>query len=255
MKPHTRNVTRAYRAATEDQRARGIEWYSRARDLAEELDPSDIDRAAAVIAVLSPRQSWSRNVDLARQAYSLTSGVHPSSVVWTAEKRTERRAWILTELPTLGRQREQVARLLVDGADPDDMVSGPKVRAFWRTIVDPFDPRTVVVDRHAIDVACGQVLDDHTRGALVGRKGAYDILASCYIRAARILSAECQTCGSGPLKTSQGRIRPAVVNGTCVECYSEQTLLTPAQVQAVTWTHWRETHAPYRAANIRSNNS
>jgi hypothetical protein len=82
MHPRTRNVTRIFRQATPDQLAAGRDWYARARRLAEELayrlpeshrHHGDVERAAAVIAVLSPRVSWPLNVRLARQAYSLAA--------------------------------------------------------------------------------------------------------------------------------------------------------------------------------------
>lgn len=211
-RPTTPNVLRIFRAATPEEIVDGRDWYRRARRLAEELDPTDVPRAAAVIAVLSPRQSWDRNVELARFAYDLAR----KSSTWTV---TSARDEILGNMPTLKRQREQVARLLVDVADPDEVVSGPKVRAFWHTIAHPDDARAVVVDRHAIDVACGAVLDDATRGRLVGRKGGYDTLARCYTRAAAILSAEGET-------------------------------ITPAEVQAITWHVWRRHHARATAANM-----
>lgn len=225
-RPTTPNVLRIFREAFDTERADGREWYRRAHTLAEELarvewqrggvqtdERGDVERAAAVIAVLSPRQSWDRNVALARQAYRLaTLAQHKGP--YTAGLA------IRETLPTLTRQREQVARLLVDREDPDDVVSGPKVRAFWRTIADPTDPRAVVVDRHAIDVACGAVLDDATRGRILGRKGGYDTVSRCYARAAKIITAETGEAWS------------------------------PAEVQAVTWTVWRRAHARHTAANI-----
>lgn len=194
--PRTRNITAAYRAASEQDRQDGREWYGRARVLAEELDPRDIERAAAVIAVLSPRMHWHKNVELARYAYrhQCEDGMACLDVLadWPGLKSNGRKA--------LG---------ILAGADPEDVVSGPKVRAFWRTICDPIDPRAVVVDRHALDVACGRVLDDETRGRILGRAGAYDTVCDLYRRAARILSKE----------------------------YGVS--LSPAVVQATTWVYWR----------------
>lgn len=208
-RPTTPNVLRIFRAATPEEVADGRAWYVRARQLAEELDPTDVTRAAAVIAVLSPRQSWDRNVVLAREAYRCLATIGGSDVA---------RGRILT-LATLTRQRAQVARLLVDREDPDDVVTGPKVRAFWRTIADPTDPRAVVVDRHAVDVACGAVLDDATRGKILGRKGGYDTVSRCYSRAARDVG------------------------------------MTPAEVQAITWHVWRRHHALKTAANVAERRS
>lgn len=188
VKIHTRNITRVFRETTTDDRLSGLSWYATAREVAATLDPANPARGAAVLAVLSPRLSWRKNVEAAADAY--------------AGRR----------IRTLGRNADK-ARELLAGSDPDDVVSGPKTRAFWRTIVDPTDPRTVVVDRHAIDVAAGRVLDDATRGRVLGRKGAYDAVADAYRRAARIVSRE----------TGQD--------------------WSPAAVQAATWVYWRREHA------------
>lgn len=186
--PHTRNVTSAYRAASTDDRVQGRSWYATARAVAESLDPADPSRAAAVLAVLSPRLSWRKNVEAAQDAYAGRP------------------------LRVLGRNAEK-ARLLLAGADPEDVVRGPKTRAFWRTIADPTDPRAVVVDRHAVSVAVGRNLDDAERGALLGKTDGYDSVADAYRRAARILSREYGTA------------------------------LSPAEVQATTWLYWRRERA------------
>lgn len=213
--PHTRNVTRVFRLATVADLTDGREWYARARRLAEELAASlpadhphhgDADRAAAVIAVLSPRQSWPQNVKNARLAYEIAAA--PRSVAALDLQARIRGGY----MPVPGDVGRKVAELLATDTPSDEIVSGPKVTAFWRTIADPSDPRAVVVDRHAIDIALGRPTDDATRGKVLGKVGAYDAVAQTYIRAARILSREV-----GPI--------------------------TPAEVQAVTWTAWRRTRA------------
>lgn len=198
VRTSTKNITSTFRQTSQADRAAGRDWYRRARLLAEELDPDNVERAAAVIAVLSPRLSWEKNVELARLAYRWHGVRWPNQ---TPEALAER--W-----PGLRGNAVKAFRIL-GGEDPDDVVSGPKVRAFWHTIVDPSDPRAVVVDRHAVDVAAGRVLDDCTRGLLLGRKGAYDAVADQYRRAARVISKETGEAWS------------------------------PAEVQAVTWSHWR----------------
>lgn len=186
--PSTRNITKIFRATTTDDRIAGLSWYATAREVAATLDPSDPARAAAVLAVLSPRTSWPQNVRLAQDAY--------------AGRR----------VGALGANVRKAARIL-GGEDAADVVTGDKVRAFWLTIVDPSDPRAVVVDRHAFDVACDQVTDDATRGRYLGKVGKYAELADLYRRAARIISRE-----------------------------TGQTW-TPAAVQATTWVYWRRERA------------
>jgi hypothetical protein len=80
--------------------------------------------------------------------------------------------------------------------------------------VNPADPRAVVVDRHAIDIAVGRVLTDTDRGKLLGRKGAYDAIAELYRRAAK-----------------------SITRRNAGEAW------TPAEVQAATWTYWRRERA------------
>jgi hypothetical protein len=142
-RPTSTNVLAVFRSASPEEVAEGREWYLKARALAEDLHPFGVERAAAVIAVLSPRRTWDQNVALARRAYEL----------FLVDGHVD-------ALRTTGDQQRKVTRLLVDGENPDDVVSGPKVRAFWHTIAHPHDPRAVVIDRHAVDVAVGKVTDD-----------------------------------------------------------------------------------------------
>jgi hypothetical protein len=183
----TRHITRVYRLATIDDRNQGHAWYASARLVAESLDPSDPARAAAVIAVLSPQLAWRRNILAAQDAY--------------ADR----------PIRALGANAAK-ARRIIAGEDPDAVVRGAKVRAFWRTIVDPTDPRAVVIDRHAIDIAAGRVLGTQARDLLLGRKTTYDSACELYRRAARLLSREFGA-------------------------------VSPAQVQATTWLYWRREHA------------
>jgi len=215
--PSTRNILRVFRQIPAAEVAEGREWYPQARQLAGELAalrgwdqsiPGDYEaqvvKAAAVIAVLSPRLSWKKNVEHAERAYAAhaaeangaTLAVTHAIETWKGLKINARKAF-----------------RILDGEDPEDVVKGPKVRQFWHTIVDPTDPRAVVVDRHAFDVSVNRVLTDTVRGKLLGKAGAYDNVADKYRRAAAILSAE---LGSW---------------------------ISPAEVQAITWVWWRANRA------------
>lgn len=103
------------------------------------------------------------------------------------------------------------AQRLVAGEPVEAVLSGQKVTAFYRNILSAGMDENVTVDRHAIDVAYG------IRHAEAERpqpgKAAYAVISDAYTRAARILSAE----------------------------VGEH--VTPAQIQAVTWTTWRARHA------------
>lgn len=213
----TPNILRAFGSATLDEIHEGRAWYRSALNLAFELveqygtrfiDPEDsveraVERAVAVIAVLSPRLSWSKNVELARWVYSEVSSVLLSPPVPAWEQS------VLGRFPGLKVNGKKALSILL-GVAPEEVVSGPKVTAFYHAIANPNDPRGIVIDRHAFDVAVGRVMDDRTRGIVLGRKGAYEQFVRAYERAAEQLQ-------------------------------NEFPGITPAEVQAITWVAWRRT--------------
>ena len=67
--PNAGRVMKVYRAATPEQVDAGLGWYRAAHAAAAGLDPGNVRRAAGVIAALSPRVAWERNLDLAEDAY------------------------------------------------------------------------------------------------------------------------------------------------------------------------------------------
>ncbi len=184
--PRTNRIVRCYREAPAPTVKAGLSWYSDAHAVAASLDPSNPHRAAGVIAALSPRIQWARNLELAAHVYA-TDGEATG---------------------TLGASCRAAAAIYA-GADPLSVLNGPKVRSFYALIADPTDADTVCVDRHAIDIALGVRMTGAARGAYVlGRDGLYDRCARAYRRAAEVLAH------------------------------------TPAQVQAVTWLHWRTLWSP-----------
>ena len=227
--PLTRNITATFRAATDGDRAIGYGWYARARDLAVKLAhfelmesegrdyavadfEREVAKAAGVIAALSPRLAWRKNVEYAELAYMVYTDLQNSNSQIMPKRGEIAEAYFAGMIPTLNANARKAFRIL-DGESPEDVLGGPKVRAFYFTIVNPDDPRAVVVDRHAIDITFNEVLNNQARGLALGRKGAYDTVAALYRRAARIISAELGD------------------------------VWTPAQVQATTWTYWRRERA------------
>jgi hypothetical protein len=202
--PTAANVLRIFREATPADVTTGRDWYARAQAVATELDATDPTRGAAVLAVLSPMMPWGRNVQLAREAYALAAqgATHDD---------------IVAALGCLKRNAAKAAALVL-GADPAAIVTGPKVIPFWQRIVDAATgatgPGSVVVDRHALDVAVGRVTDDDTRGRILGRKGGHHSVAMAYVRAASVLRRTGEAEG-----------------------------ITPAELQAVVWVVWRREHA------------
>lgn len=59
-----------------------------------------------------------------------------------------------------------------------------KTGQFYRCIADPTDPSAVVVDRHAHDVAVGEIYGNAERG--LSSKGRYQTLANVYLTLAEL---------------------------------------------------------------------
>ena len=93
------------------------------------------------------------------------------------------------------------AHRILAGEAPLDVLGGPKVRSFYANIVDPTDSITVTVDRHAVDIAVDTRLGKASPGLTPKRYLAW----------------------------SQAYREAALVAG-----------ILPQQMQAVTWTSWRE---------------
>ena len=159
LTPHLDNILRTYRDATAGQTAAGLAWYADAHTFALSLS-DDIDRAAGVIAALSPRVNWARNMVLASRAFveGRATGTLPHSC--------------------------ETATTILHGAPWREVLSGPKTRAFAATIADPTDPHHVVIDRHALSIAIGRVSTD-ADSRVLARKGGYETFAECYRDAAR----------------------------------------------------------------------
>lgn len=149
-----RRIVRTFERATASDIEAGARWYDEAGDLAVDLAAHHghtVEQTASVIAALSPRTTWSRNV----------AG-----------------AALLVEhdeiLPGLiGRNVETARKALVDGFDA---LSGPKTSRFARNIAG--DRESVTVDVWAARVV--GVDED-----LLSRKGAYDAIEHAYRLAAR----------------------------------------------------------------------
>lgn len=178
--PTVANVLAVYRAATGSDMREGLSWYLDAHNYARILDPTNPSRAAGVIAAMSPLMGWDLNKIVASKAY-LAGNANGFG---------------------LGRNCAKANRIL-NGEAPLDVLGGDKVRSFYATILDPTDASvSPVIDRHAYDIAVGEVTDDKRRATL-SRKGRYEEFANVYREA-------------------------AIISG-----------IGSAQMQAVTWITWR----------------
>jgi len=156
--PNSAHIVAVFNVATSAEREHGRSWYRMARDLAHTLDAEHPERAAGVIAAVSPLTPWDRNVELAKMAYR--------------DGKASK---------TLSRNVDKANRIMA-GEDPLDVLSGDKVRNFYLCIADPYSDG-ICIDRHAYDVAVGRVTGDAERSTL-SRKGRYADFQREYVRAA-----------------------------------------------------------------------
>lgn len=162
MTSHVRNILSVYRSADPASVSAGMTWYNAAHDYAIYLDPENVERAAGIIAALSPMNSWTNNKRKAALVY--VNGCAAGAGLYSNVAKADR---------------------ILAGEHPLDVLGGRKVTSFYLSIVDP--ESTVaepVIDRHAHDIALGRVTDDSVRQRL-GGKGYYDTFAAAYVRAAK----------------------------------------------------------------------
>lgn len=161
----TRRVLKAWDSATASDIEAGAVWYRDAQILAADLAGEsvfDVEETAGIIAALSPRTFWSRNVVAAVAA--IHGEEKPSGII--------------------GRNWDTAMRI-VEGESVDNVVKGPKTRAFAANIAG--DTSRVTVDIWALR-AVG--LDE----SALNRKGIYDAIEAAYVRAATMLGVEPATC-------------------------------------------------------------
>lgn len=169
LKPLESNILAVYRAARPEHIAAGMSWYGDARQFALTIANGDVVKGAGVIASLSPQTSWAQNMVLANRAFveGMASGQ-------TGDNVTK-------------------ANRILAGEHPDEVLgwnnpkakSGHKVRNFFRNIVTPTG-NEVTIDRHAFNIAAGEVTEKGTIGQL-SRVGQYDLFADTYRRVAELV--------------------------------------------------------------------
>ena len=127
------NLLRTWHAADEAIRQAGARWYEEAhaemRRIAERTGYT-VPVATGITAVISPFMSWDQNL-LAAEA------------ILTGQKANG-----------FGHNRVKAAAIMA-GADPLQILAGPKVRAFYENILYPGESDLVVVDRHIARLWCG----------------------------------------------------------------------------------------------------
>lgn len=141
------NIKAIHQLATLTEQQDGISWYPRARAIARTLaDRYGIHpaEAAGVIAALSPRNKWERNVSDAEALIA--------AYVAGGEAQA-----MLAKVCTFGANKAKAVRILTAGvltdADVLAILSGPKLQEFYNCIQGIAD---VCIDGHAFCIWAGE---------------------------------------------------------------------------------------------------
>lgn len=142
----TRHIAATLRHATDDDLRHGAAWYDNARRHATAIarrHDIETSRASAVIAALSPRNPWARNLlDATLVIRHWYTGADPLTVPVSTFKNNLRKAVRILDAPL---------------ADIDTILygtAGRKVLAFHHSILGD-DPTAVTIDGHAYSIWTG----------------------------------------------------------------------------------------------------
>lgn len=127
------NILDVYNQASPHDIAEGLRWYDGAKKECSNLarrNKISLRKAIGIVAALSPRVNWGRNVIAAQ---SLVRGLPGEG---------------------FGANKSKAFRIL-EGEDPNDVLGGDKVRSFFSNISRPSTSTAVTIDRWAIRVTLG----------------------------------------------------------------------------------------------------
>jgi hypothetical protein len=195
-----KNIVDHWDAGTDDEHTAGMSWYNDAHHTAKHIANDtghDVGTVANLISNYSPQTHWATNITSAAKVartrqpiggkdnkdgipdvHPETGEVTPKGILATEGQKT-------------------AAQRFLNGEHRDDVFSGPKTHAFAHLIEhggdSPEDQKAgkqrVVVDRHALSVACGARASDaaYAHSGLSG-KGKYKEAEDAYIKAAKVIS-------------------------------------------------------------------
>ena len=127
------NILDVYNQASPLDIATGLRWYGSAKRECTNLARRNgikLDQAIGIVAALSPRVNWGRNVIAAQ---NLIRGINGEG---------------------FGANKIKAHKIL-EGSTPSDILGGEKVRAFYSNISRPSTSQDVTIDRWAIRVTMG----------------------------------------------------------------------------------------------------
>jgi hypothetical protein len=177
--PRIKHVVAHWDQATEAEKAAGESWYSDAHHMAHHIandTGTPMHTMAGLISNYSPQTHWAANIhNAARVARTKEALGGPGSGILATNNQ------------------KKAAKRLLEGEHYDKVLAGPKTRAFAHLIEhgdnqSDDDPK-VVVDRHAMSVACGaRATDDAYSHSRLGGKAVYQKYSDVYHKAAKQIS-------------------------------------------------------------------
>ena len=130
------NIVKAYKEASIDSYMEGLLWYRDAHRIAEQvstlLGTEDVRVGAGIISALSPQMDWGENIVEALKFASLGYSIRQTSA------------------------NNAKAQRISEGEDPETVLGGAKVMAFYHAILEPDGNGLPVVDSHAQAIYCGK---------------------------------------------------------------------------------------------------
>lgn len=139
----TNNLTRVWEQATPGERDGGVLAYDDYHQVMCEISNRyDVEPAkvAGAFCALSPNSDWMGNL---RSAITMT---HGWSHGWSEEEVT---------VTTYNANRGRAWRIM-EGEPFESVFKGPKVRDFYRSIIEPQNQESATIDGHIANVARGQ---------------------------------------------------------------------------------------------------
>ncbi len=164
-------IVATFRQATPSDIEAGATWYANGEILVGDLAKNSAysrETVAAVIAHLSPRTQWARNVAGATVLLMSSGTARPEGCMSANVDR---------------------ALKAMESFDPLATLRGPKTRRFAANLLG--DRESVTVDVWTAHVALGE---HDTTGNILARVGVYDAIEHAYRLAARRLGVDPTTC-------------------------------------------------------------
>ena len=167
VKGSFRNIIDIYNKASEASIAEGEVWYTDAHTIALQVSElcgtDDVRVGAGILAALSPQMDWGENIAEALKVASLGYSTKQTSA------------------------NNEKAVKIREGQDPDEVLGGAKVTAFYHAILEPFGDTPPVIDRHAIDIYRGKLISKRDRNRAMSNPRVINRIQTSYKLASKKL--------------------------------------------------------------------